>query len=64
MLVVLGLDPGASYTDYELHATWRRRMTQVNPESGGNGVTAAAINAAYVALVDSAGHYKPIDLRL
>jgi hypothetical protein len=51
MLIALGLDPRFTYTNHELQRAWRRRMAQIHPDTSGNGVTAAAINAAYLALL-------------
>jgi hypothetical protein len=54
MLIALGLDPRFSYTNYELQNAWRRRLAQIHPDASGNGVTAAAINASYLALIQHA----------
>ena len=51
MLIALGLDPRFDYTNAEIQSAWRRRMAQVRPDSSGNGITAAAINAAYLTLI-------------
>jgi len=64
LLIALGLDPRYEYTNDELHGAWRRRMSQVHPDTGGNALTAAAVNAAYRALTGSHDTYEPIDLRL
>jgi hypothetical protein len=64
MLIALGLDPALSYTDRDLHGAWRRRIALVHPDTGGNGVAAAAINVAYMALAQRVEAYKPIDVRL
>jgi hypothetical protein len=54
MLIALGLDPRFTYTNYELQNAWRRRIAQVHPDASGNGVTAAAINASYLTLIQQA----------
>jgi hypothetical protein len=64
MLIALGLDPALSYTDRDFHGAWRRRIALVHPDTGGNGVAAAAINVAYMALAQRVEAYKPIDVRL
>jgi len=51
MLMALGLDPRFTYSNHELQGAWRRRMAQIHPDKSGNGVTAAAINAAYLTLI-------------
>jgi hypothetical protein len=51
MLIALGLDPRFTYTNYELQNAWRRRLAQIHPDASGNGVTAAAINASYLTLI-------------
>ena len=55
MLLALGLDPRFSYTNYELQSAWRRRIAQIHPDASGNGVTAAAINASYLTLIQQSG---------
>jgi hypothetical protein len=64
MLIALGLDPGLTYTDRDLHGAWRRKIALVHPDFGGNGVAAAAINVAYISLADRVEVYKPLDVRL
>jgi hypothetical protein len=64
MLIALGLDPRFDYTNHELQSAWRRRMSQVHPDKGGNEVTAAAVNASYVSLIGRDGGHQPVDLRL
>ncbi|MGH9018009.1 MAG: J domain-containing protein [Acidimicrobiales bacterium] len=51
MLIALGLDPRFTYCNHELQTAWRRRISRVHPDKSGNGVTAAAINAAYLTLL-------------
>jgi hypothetical protein len=51
LLIALGLDPRFDYTNDELQSAWRHRMAQVHPDGTGNGITAAAINAAYLTLI-------------
>jgi hypothetical protein len=55
MLIALGLDPDLTYSNGELQNAWRRRIAQIDPDAGGNGVTAAAINASYRTLIQRAG---------
>ncbi len=62
MLIALGLDPRYEYTNYELQSAWRRRISQVHPDRGGNVVVAAAVNASYVTLAGHGPDWKPIDL--
>jgi hypothetical protein len=54
MLIALGLDPRLTYTNHELQNAWRRRIAQIHPDTNGNGVTAAAINASYLTLIQHA----------
>ena len=54
MLIALGLDPRFTYTNYELQNAWRRRIAQIHPDASGNGVTAAAVNASYLTLIQQA----------
>jgi hypothetical protein len=64
MLIALGLDPALSYTDRDLHGAWRRKIAVVHPDTGGNGVAAAAINVAYMSLAQKVEVYKPVDVKL
>ena len=64
MLIALGLDPRYKYTNHELQTAWRRRISQVHPDKGGNKLVAVAVNASYVTLAGQAEELKPIDLRL
>jgi hypothetical protein len=64
MLIALNLDPRYSYTNYELQSAWRRRISQVHPDNGGNEVVAAAVNASYVTLVAQTEELRPINLKL
>jgi hypothetical protein len=64
MLITLGLDPRLTYTDHELQTAWRRRKTQVQPDTGGHTMVDAAINAAYVTLIGQAGVPRPLSVRL
>jgi hypothetical protein len=65
MLMALGLDPRFTYTDHELQSAWRRRRLRsgASPASNG-GVATAAINAAYVALINQAQIPRPVEVRL
>jgi hypothetical protein len=56
LLIALGLDPRFEYTNDELQNARRHRMAQVHPEGSGNGITAAAINAAYLTLIGPSGN--------
>jgi len=62
MLIALGLDPRYKYTNHELQSAWRRRISQVHPDRGGNVVVAAAVNASYVTLAGQGADWKPSDL--
>jgi hypothetical protein len=64
MLMALGLDPSDTYTDYELQRAWRRRMSQVHPDHGGNAVAAAAVNLSYMSLISRIEMPKPVDILL
>jgi hypothetical protein len=64
MLIALGLDPRLDYTDPQLQCAWRRRMIEVHPDRGGNGVIAAAVNASYIALASKVEMPQPVDVRL
>jgi hypothetical protein len=64
MLMALGLDPSLTYTDYELQGAWRRRMSQVHPDRGGNAVMAAAVNLSYMSLISRVEMPKPVDVLL
>jgi hypothetical protein len=64
MLMALGLDPGLSYSDRELHCAWRRRISEVHPDHGGNAVAAAAVSASYVALVSRVEMPRSVDFRI
>jgi hypothetical protein len=64
MLMALGLDPRLNYTDHELQTAWRRRMSIVHPDKGGNSVAAAAVNASYLSLISRVEMPKPLDLVL
>jgi hypothetical protein len=64
MLMALGLDPRYNYTDLELRGAWRRRMGEVHPDRGGNGVTAAAVNVSYLSLVGRVAIPRPLDVVL
>ena len=48
----------------ELQSAWRRRISQVHPDRGGNVVVAAAVNASYVTLAGQGSDWKPIDLAM
>jgi hypothetical protein len=63
-LIALGLDLRFNYTNHELQGAWRRRISQVHPDKGGNDVMAAAVNASYVSLIGRDGGHQPIDLKL
>ncbi|HTT85771.1 MAG TPA: hypothetical protein VMF60_00260 [Acidimicrobiales bacterium] len=64
MLMALGLDPRFTYTDHELQCAWRRRRMGVRNGAAGSGVTNAAVNAAYVALINQAAVPRPMEVRL
>jgi hypothetical protein len=64
MLIALGLDPRFTYTDHELQTAWRRRRTQVHPDTDGDTMVDAAINTAYVTLIGQAPVPRPLDVRL
>jgi hypothetical protein len=64
MLMALRLDPPYIYSDYELQAAWRRRMSQVHPDHGGNPVVAAAVNMSYMALISRIEMPVPVDVLL
>jgi hypothetical protein len=64
MLIALGLDPRFTYTDHELQSAWRRRRTQVQPDTGGHGIADSALNAAYVTLIGQAEVPRPVEVRL
>jgi hypothetical protein len=64
MLIALGLDPRYKYTNFELQSAWRRRISQVHPERGGNVVVAAAVNASYLTLARHGADWEAIDLRM
>jgi len=63
MLMALGLDPRFTYTDHELQCAWRRRRVGGHRDAG-TGVTNAAVNAAYVALINQAPVPRPMRVRL
>jgi hypothetical protein len=64
MLMALGLDPRFTYTDHELQSAWRRRRMRTHGDIDRSGVTNAAINAAYVALIKQAQTPRPFEVRL
>ena len=64
MLMALGLDPRFTYTDHELQSAWRRQRMHAPVDVDRNGVTKAAINAAYVALINQAQMPRPVEVRL
>jgi hypothetical protein len=64
MLIALGLDPDLIYDDRELHGAWWRKIALVHPDTGRNGVAAAAINVAYMSLAQRVEVYKPVDMML
>lgn len=64
MLMALDLDPSLAYTDYEIQCAWRRRISQVHPDHGGNAVVAAAVNLAYLSLIDRIEMPNPVDVLL
>jgi hypothetical protein len=49
MVMALGLDPRFEYTNHELQSAWRRRLADIHPDK--TGISSAAVNAAYLALV-------------
>jgi len=63
-LIALGLDPCLSYTHHEVQVAWRRRMAALHPDIGGDSVMAAAVNAAYVALVREPETFHHVDVSL
>jgi hypothetical protein len=64
MLMALNLDPSLTYTDYEIQCAWRRRISQVHPDHGGNAVVAAAVNLAYLSLISRIEMPNPVDVLL
>jgi hypothetical protein len=63
-LIALDLEPRLSYTYFEIQSAWRR-MGRAHPDAGGNGVAAAAaVNAAYVALVSQPELFHHVDIAL
>ena len=64
MLMALGLDPAYSYSDHELQVAWRRRISEVHPDHGGNPVVAAAVNMSYMALISRIEMPVPVDVLL
>jgi hypothetical protein len=60
MLIALGLDPQYTYSNHELQSAWRRRISQIHPDKGGNQVVAAAVNASYVTLAGQSDELRRI----
>lgn len=64
MLMALDLDPRFTYTDHELQSAWRRRKVQVHSDTDEKTLVDAALNTAYVTLINQAATPRPLEVRL